>query len=182
MNVIETGLPGVQVLEPTVYGDDRGFFFESWNQREFDQTIGRSVTFVQDNHSRSRAGVLRGLHYQIRRPQGKLIRVSAGTVFDVAVDLRRSSPRFGEWVGVELSAENKCQLWIPPGFGHGFYVESDVGEILYKATDYYAPEWDRAVRWDDPELGIDWPLSGEPPILSAKDANAPNLNQADLFE
>jgi len=182
MNVIETDLPEVLVLEPTVHGDDRGFFFEAWNQREFDRAVGDSVTFVQDNHSRSQAGVLRGLHYQIRHAQGKLIRVSAGTVYDVAVDLRRGSPRFGEWVGVELSSENQRQLWIPAGFAHGFYVVSEIGEVLYKATDYYTSEWDRAIRWDDPELGIDWPLRGNKPILSAKDGAAPFLQQADLYE
>ena len=182
MNVIETNLPGVLVLEPTVFGDDRGFFFEAWNQGEFDRAVGRSVTFVQDNHSRSQAGVLRGLHYQIRHAQGKLIRVSAGKVYDVAVDIRRGSPHFGEWVGIELSSENHRQLWIPPGFAHGFYVESATGEVLYKATDYYASEWDRAIRWDDPELGIDWPLTGDEPILSAKDGAAPFLSQAELFD
>jgi dTDP-4-dehydrorhamnose 3,5-epimerase len=182
MNVIETDLPEVLVLEPTVHGDDRGFFFEAWNQREFDRAVGDSVTFVQDNHSRSQAGVLRGLHYQIRHAQGKLIRVSAGTVYDVAVDLRRGSPHFGEWVGVELSSENQRQLWIPAGFAHGFYVVSEIGEVLYKATDYYASEWDRAIRWDDPELGIDWPLRGNKPILSAKDGAAPFLQQADVYE
>ncbi len=182
MKVIETELPGVLVLEPDVFGDQRGFFLEVWNQRQFDRDIGHTVSFVQDNHSRSQAGVLRGLHYQVRQPQGKLIRVSAGTVYDVAVDVRRDSPHFGEWVGIELSAETKRQLWIPAGFAHGFYVQSEIGEILYKTTDYYAPEWERAIRWDDPELGINWPLSGDAPILSAKDAAAPFLSRAELFD
>jgi dTDP-4-dehydrorhamnose 3,5-epimerase len=182
MKVIETGLPGVLVLEPDVFGDERGFFLEVWNQRQFDQQLAQTVVFVQDNHSRSEAGVLRGLHYQVRQPQGKLIRVTAGTVYDVALDVRRSSPHFGESVGIELSAESKRQLWIPPGFAHGFYVQSEVGEIHYKATDYYAPEWERAIRWDDPELGINWPLSGASPILSAKDAAAPFLSRADVYE
>lgn len=182
MKVIETELPGVLVLEPDVFSDQRGFFFEVWNQKQFDRDVGHPVSFVQDNHSRSQAGVLRGLHYQVRRPQGKLIRVSAGSIYDVAVDVRRSSSHFGEWVGVELSAESKRQLWIPPGFAHGFYVRSEVGEILYKATDYYAPEWERAIRWDDPDLGIDWPLVGDAPILSEKDAGAPYLSKAEVID
>lgn len=182
MKSTATDLPGVVILEPVVFGDDRGFFFEAWNQRVFDAAVGEHVEFVQDNHSRSRRGVLRGLHYQIRRPQGKLVRAAAGVVYDVAVDIRRSSPHFAEWVGVELSADNKRQLWIPPGFAHGFFTISESAELLYKATDFYASEWDRSIRWDDPRLEIDWPLSVAAPILSAKDAGAPLLTDAEIFD
>jgi len=177
---ITTALPGVLILEPKVFGDARGFFFESFNQREFERVTGVNAVFVQDNHSRSARGVLRGLHYQISHAQGKLVRVTAGSVFDVAVDLRRSSPRFGEWVGVELSAENQRQLWVPPGFAHGFLVTSEAAEFLYKTTDYWYPEHERSLRWDDAALAIRWPLTGEP-VLAAKDANAPALEAAETF-
>ncbi|MFM7107344.1 MAG: dTDP-4-dehydrorhamnose 3,5-epimerase [Planctomycetaceae bacterium] len=169
MNVTRTDVDGVLVLEPRVFGDARGFFFESFNQRAFERAVGGPATFVQDNHSRSARGVLRGLHYQVMRPQGKLVRVAAGTVFDVAVDIRRGSPTFGRWVGVELSAENKRQLWIPPGLAHGFLVRSESADFLYKTTDYYCPEHERCIRWDDPALAIDWGLDG-PPVVSEKDA------------
>ena len=179
-----TRLPEVLVLEPRVFGDERGFFLESFNARSFEQATGLAVPFVQDNHSRSARGVLRGVHYQIRQPQGKLVRVTAGRVFDVAVDLRRSSPRFGQWAGVELSAENHRQLWVPPGFGHGFLVLSDSADFLYKTTDYYAPEHERALVWNDAQVGIEWPLAdlGVPVALSAKDAAAPVLANAETFE
>jgi len=179
--VIPTALPEVLLLEPAVFGDARGFFFESFNQRDFERATGLTVSFVQDNHSRSTAGVLRGLHYQVQHAQGKLVRVTAGSVFDVAVDLRRSSPHFGRWTGIELSAENKRQLWIPPGFAHGFLVTSDSAEFLYKTTDYWHPAHERSLRWDDPALGITWPLSGAP-TLAQKDAAAPGLSDADTFE
>ena len=169
MKVIPTALEGVLVLEPRVFGDARGFFSESYNHRAFAQATGLDVNFVQDNHSRSRKGVLRGLHYQIRQPQGKLVRVVAGEVFDVAVDIRPESANFGTWVGETLSAENKRQLWIPPGFAHGFLVLSEAAEFLYKTTDYWAPELERCIRWDDPQLNIRWPLSAAPQV-SAKDA------------
>ena len=179
----ELGLPGVLVIEPTVFGDDRGFFMESWNRRSFAEETGLDVSFVQDNHSRSVGGVLRGIHYQLAPcAQGKLVRVAAGSVWDVAVDLRRSSPAFGRWVGVELSAANHKQLWIPPGFGHGFLVLGESADVLYKATAHYAPDYDRSLRWDDPRLGIDWPLDGVAPILSGKDAGAPLLDDADVFD
>ncbi len=180
MTATPTALPDVLVLEPRVFGDERGFFFESYTERSFGAATGLTRPFVQDNHSRSAAGVLRGLHYQVREPQGKLVRVVLGEVFDVAVDLRRSSPTFGRWVGVRLSAENKRQLWVPEGFGHGFLVTSPVAEVLYKATAYYAPEHERSVAWDDPDLAIAWPLTA-PPTLSPKDRNAPRLGAADLF-
>lgn len=175
-----TSLPGVLMLEPAVFGDARGFFFESFNQRDFERATGLTLSFVQDNHSLSARGVLRGLHYQVQHAQGKLVRVTAGSVFDVAVDLRRSSPHFGRWTGVELSAENKRQLWIPPGFAHGFLVTSDSAEFLYKTTDYWHPEHERSLRWDDATLGIPWPLSG-PPTLAQKDASAPALAEAETF-
>ncbi len=181
MNVIETALPGVLVLEPKVFGDARGFFLDSYNRARFLEATGVDADFVQDNHSRSAHGVLRGLHYQIRQPQGKLVRVVSGAVFDVAVDLRRSSPTFGRWAGVELSAENQRQLWVPPGFGHGFLVLSDSADFLYKTTDYYAPEHERGIAWNDPAIGIDWPLHGMPQ-LSAKDAAAPLLAAAEVFD
>jgi dTDP-4-dehydrorhamnose 3,5-epimerase len=178
-----TRLPGVFIIEPTVFGDDRGFFMESWNRRTFREATGVDVDFVQDNHSRSVGGVLRGLHYQLApHAQGKLVRVTAGAVWDVAVDLRRSSSDFGQWVGVELSAANHKQLWIPPGFGHGFFVLSESADVLYKATDYYAPDHDRSLRWNDPQLGIEWPLAAVSPILSAKDAGAPLHDDADVFD
>jgi dTDP-4-dehydrorhamnose 3,5-epimerase len=163
-----------------VFGDERGFFFESFNERRFRELTGVELPFVQDNHSKSAKDVLRGLHYQIKQPQGKLVRVISGTVFDVAVDLRRSSPTFGKWTGVELSGDNKRQLWIPPGFAHGFVVTSDSAEFLYKTTDYWAPEYERSLRWDDPEVGIEWPFVGQPQ-LSAKDARAACLAEAEVF-
>jgi len=169
MNVTPTAIPDVLVLEPKVFGDSRGFFFESFNQRVFDAAVGSPVGFVQDNHSRSDHGVLRGLHYQIEQPQGKLVRVVSGVVFDVAVDIRRDSATFGRWVGVELSSDNKRQLWIPAGLAHGFLVLSESAEFLYKTTDYYAPSHERCILWDDPQLAIAWPLTGRPQ-LSAKDA------------
>ncbi len=179
MKVTPTRLPEVLLLEPRVFGDSRGFFFESWNEREFERA-GIHARFVQDNHSRSGRGVLRGLHYQIRQPQGKLIRVVAGEIFDVAVDIRRSSPGFGRWDGIRLSAESHNMLWIPIGFAHGFCVLSEFAEVLYKATDCYAPEHERCIIWNDPELGIDWPLQGEPE-LSAKDASGARLRGAEAF-
>lgn len=180
MNVIATPLEGLLLLEPRVFGDDRGFFYESFNARSFAELTGVQLPFVQDNHSRSAKGVLRGLHYQIQQAQGKLVRVTAGAVFDVAVDLRKSSPTFGRWYGVELSAENKRQLWIPPGFAHGFVVTSEHAEFLYKTTDYWAPAYERAIRWNDPAIGIDWPLDMEP-LLSGKDQAAVLLAEAEVF-
>jgi dTDP-4-dehydrorhamnose 3,5-epimerase len=180
MNVIPTDLPEVLIIEPKVFGDDRGFFYESYNGRRFEELTGSKGNFVQDNHSRSAKNVLRGLHYQIRQPQGKLVRVTAGAVFDVAVDVRKSSPNFGKWVGIELSAENKRQLWIPPGFAHGFLVTTDHAEFLYKTTDYWAPEHERAILWNDPAIGIEWPLQA-PPLLSGKDQQAGPLASAELF-
>jgi len=180
MNVIPTELPDVLLLEPRVFGDERGFFFESFNARAFAEATGVTREFVQDNHSRSVRGVLRGLHYQISQPQGKLVRVVAGEVFDVAVDLRRGSPTFGRWAGVNLSADNKRMMWVPEGFAHGFLVLSESAEFLYKTTDYYAPEHERCIRWDDPQLAIDWPLQ-EAPQLSAKDRSGVALAEAELF-
>jgi dTDP-4-dehydrorhamnose 3,5-epimerase len=180
MKVTPTSIPEVLVFEPAVFGDDRGFFYESYNAREFAQMTGLSVNFVQDNHSRSAKNVLRGLHYQIRQPQGKLVRVVSGTIFDVVVDIRRSSPFFGRWIGVELSAENRRQLWVPPGFAHGFLVTSESAECLYKTTDYWAPEHERSILWNDPELAIDWPLAGEP-MLSGKDSSGQLLADAAAF-
>ena len=169
MNIVTTRLPEVLIIEPKVFGDERGFFFESFNQRAFDEATGLSLPFVQDNHSKSAKNVLRGLHYQLPpQAQGKLVRVAVGEVFDVAVDIRRDSPNFGQWASAVLSAENRRQLWIPPGFAHGFLVLSDSAEFLYKTTDYYAPALERCIRWDDPALAIDWPLSAAP-VLSAKD-------------
>lgn len=176
-----TDLPEVLILEPTVFGDARGFFFESFNQSDFRLATGLDVSFVQDNHSKSSQGVLRGLHYQIRYPQGKLVRVSQGAVFDVAVDLRRSSPKFGRWVGVELSADNKRQLWIPPGFAHGFLVTSESAEFLYKTTDYWYPEHERSLLWCDPTVGIQWPVEGQPK-LAVKDAAGKALVDAEIFD
>lgn len=180
MKFIDTALPGVKLIEPRVFGDDRGFFLESWNARSF-ADAGLDLEFVQDNHSRSARGVLRGLHYQLKNPQGKLVRVTAGAVFDVAVDVRRSSPHFGRWVGYELSDANKRMLWVPPGFAHGFVVLSDSADFLYKCTQLYDGSDDRGIRWDDPAIGIDWPLAGMTPQLSGKDAAAPLLGQAEVF-
>jgi dTDP-4-dehydrorhamnose 3,5-epimerase len=181
MNASPTAIPDVVVIEPRVFGDARGFFYESFNQKRFDEAIGREARFVQDNHSRSGRGVLRGLHYQIRQPQGKLVRVVVGEVFDVAVDLRRRSPTFGRWVGEILSAENKRQLWVPEGFAHGFVVLSETAEFLYKTTDYWFPEHERCIRWDDPTLAIDWHFSGAP-IVSEKDARGADFRSAEVFE
>lgn len=181
MKAIHTRIADVLILEPQVFGDSRGFFFESYNQRSFQEATGWAPAFVQDNHSGSAKNVLRGLHYQIHQPQGKLVRVAAGEVFDVAVDLRKSSPTFGQWVGANLSAENKLQMWIPPGFAHGFLVLSEFAEFLYKTTDFYAPEHERCLRWDDPEIGIEWPLK-DLPILSLKDQQGAGLKQAELFD
>ncbi|MGA4635452.1 dTDP-4-dehydrorhamnose 3,5-epimerase [Pseudomonas solani] len=180
MKAIATELPEVLILEPRVFGDERGFFFESFNARAFEEATGLKREFVQDNHSRSQKGVLRGLHYQLQQAQGKLVRVTVGEVLDVAVDVRRSSPNFGRWVGVHLSAENKRQLWVPEGFAHGFVVLSEFAEFLYKTTDYYAPAHERCIRWDDPTLAIDWQLS-ETPQLSAKDQAGLSLEEADVF-
>ncbi|KIZ37777.1 dTDP-4-dehydrorhamnose 3,5-epimerase [Stutzerimonas stutzeri] len=180
MNVIESGIPDVLIIEPRVFGDERGFFYESFNAAAFKAATGLERQFVQDNHSKSQRGVLRGLHYQIQQPQGKLVRVVAGEVFDVAVDLRRSSPSFGRWVGTRLSAQNQRQLWIPEGFAHGFVVLSESAEFLYKTTDYYAPEHERSLLWNDPQLAIEWPID-EPPQLSAKDQAGKRLSDAELF-
>ncbi|MGR8941401.1 MAG: dTDP-4-dehydrorhamnose 3,5-epimerase [Gammaproteobacteria bacterium] len=180
MKVTPLAIPDVILLEPTVFGDERGFFFESFNQHRFEEIVGRKVNFVQDNHSRSAKNVLRGLHYQIRQPQGKLVRVVVGEVFDVAVDIRKSSPTFGQWVGEILSAENKKQLWIPEGFAHGFVVLSNFAEFLYKTTDYYAPAYERCIAWNDSSLAINWPLHA-PSTLSAKDSCGLPLNQAETF-
>jgi len=180
MNAIPLAIPDVVLFEPEVFGDERGFFFESFNQQQFEAAIGRTVNFVQDNHSRSVKNVLRGLHYQIEQPQGKLVRVSEGEVFDVAVDLRKTSPTFGQWVGEVLSATNKKQIWVPEGFAHGFLVLSETAEFLYKTTDYWAPDHERCIVWNDPRLAIDWPISGAP-SLSAKDAKATALQSAELF-
>jgi len=180
MNLIATAIPDLKIIEPKVFGDARGFFYESFNQRRFNELVGREVQFVQDNHSRSARHVLRGLHYQIQQAQGKLVRVVQGTVYDVAVDLRRSSPTFGQHVGVELSAENKRMFWIPEGFAHGFVVLSESAEFLYKTTDYWAPEFERSLAWNDPALAIDWPLS-EAPALSAKDQQGKLLAEAECF-
>jgi dTDP-4-dehydrorhamnose 3,5-epimerase len=182
MKVVQTELPGVLILEPKVFGDERGFFLESWNASAFREATGCDFDFVQDNHSRSARHVLRGIHYQLVRPQGKLVRVTAGEVFDVAVDLRRSSPHFGKWTGVRLSADNHHQLWVPPGFGHGFVVLSEMADFLYKTTDYWSPEHERSVCWEDPSLAIDWPLAGARPILAAKDAAAPHLASAEVYD
>lgn len=180
MRVVPTAIPGVLIIEPKVFGDERGFFFESFNRRRFAELTGRDVDFVQDNHSRSAKGVLRGLHYQIQHPQGKLVRVVQGAVLDVAVDLRRSSPTFGRHIALELSAENKRMLWIPEGFAHGFVVLSDAAEFLYKTTDYWYPEHERSLRWDDPVLAIDWKLQTKP-ALSGKDAQGKLLQDAEHF-
>lgn len=180
MKIIPTEIPDVLVIEPTVFGDARGFFFESFNAREFQRQTGIAPPIMQDNHSRSVKGVLRGLHYQIAQPQGKLIRAVAGEVFDVAVDIRRSSPTFGKWVANVLSADNKKQMWIPVGFAHGFQVLSDYAEVLYKTTDYYAPQHERCIIWNDPQIGIRWPLPGQPQ-LSGKDAGGATFAAAEVF-
>ena len=179
MQVIATRLPDVLLLAPKVFGDARGFFMESWNRQTF-ADLGLNLDFVQDNHSRSARGVLRGLHYQLNQPQGKLVRVTSGAVFDVAVDLRRSSPHFGQWTGHELSADNQHMLWVPPGFAHGFLVLSESADFLYKTTAYYAPQWDRGIRWDDPEIGVEWPLQAVP-TLSAKDQVLPLFHDAETY-
>jgi dTDP-4-dehydrorhamnose 3,5-epimerase len=180
MNVVATNLPGVLILEPKVFGDERGFFYESFNAMAFKEATGLDTQFVQDNHSRSQKGVLRGLHYQLDNTQGKLVRVTDGEVLDVTVDIRRSSPNFGKWVAVRLSAANHRQLWVPEGFAHGFVVLSDYAEFLYKTTDYYTPSAERSIRWDDPDLAIDWQLDSAP-LLSAKDQSAPLFKDADVF-
>jgi len=181
MKAIPTNLPEVMIIEPKVFGDERGFFFESFNAKKFAELTGVDVEFVQDNHSLSAKNILRGLHYQIKQAQGKLVRVVTGEVFDVAVDIRKSSPRFGQWTGVLLSAENQRQLWIPPGFAHGFVVLSDKAEFLYKTTDYWAPEYERSLQWNDPAIGIEWPIQGEP-VMSAKDQQGKLLADAEVFE
>jgi dTDP-4-dehydrorhamnose 3,5-epimerase len=180
VKVTSTNIPEVLIIEPKVFGDDRGFFFESFNQQAFNDDVGQDVQFVQDNHSRSAKGVLRGLHYQIQQPQGKLVRVVRGAVFDVVVDLRKSSSTFGQWAGAELSEDNHRQLWVPAGFAHGFLVLSDSAEFLYKTTDYYAPKFERCIMWNDPEIGINWPTDDEPQ-LSGKDQQGLSLNDAEVF-
>ena len=182
MQATRLAIPDVMLIEPKVFGDARGFFFESFNQRAFNDATGTNHQFVQDNHSRSSRGVLRGLHYQIQRPQGKLVRVVQGAVFDVAVDIRKSSPTFGKWVGAELSADNHRQLWVPPGFAHGFLVLSDTAEFLYKTTDYYAPEYERCIVWNDPSISVEWPIFVQNPTLSAKDQKGSFLNEAEVFD
>lgn len=183
MNVQRLALPEVLSITPKVFADGRGFFFESFNQKGFDQATGLQMPFVQDNHSRSTRGVLRGLHYQLPpHAQGKLVRVVQGAVFDVAIDVRKSSPRFGQWVGLELSAENKQQLWVPPGFAHGFLTLTETAEVLYKTTDFYAPACERCIAWDDPSLGIEWPQLNLAPVLSAKDQLGLPLSQAEVFD
>jgi dTDP-4-dehydrorhamnose 3,5-epimerase len=181
MKIIPTAIPAVLLIQPQVFQDERGFFFEAYNSQKFTDKLGIKVNFVQDNHSLSKQNVLRGLHYQLIQPQGKLVRVVVGTIFDVALDITKSSPTFGQWVGYELSAENKYQLWIPPGFAHGFLVLSDTAEVIYKTTDYYAPQGDRTIIWNDPDLAIDWPLKTKP-ILSAKDSNGQPFKSAELFD
>jgi dTDP-4-dehydrorhamnose 3,5-epimerase len=183
MNVISTSISEVLIIEPRVFGDSRGFFFESFNHKNFSRVTGLNVEFVQDNHSRSVRGVLRGLHYQIGQPQGKLVRVVRGEVFDVAVDIRKSSPTFGKWVGVELTEDNYRQLWVPPGFAHGFYVLSSAADFLYKTTDYYFPDLERSLLWNDPTIAVSWPIQADvAPIISAKDQIAPKLMDAELFD
>lgn len=180
MKATPLAIPDVVLFEPKVFGDARGFFFESFNHARFEDAVGRNVNFVQDNHSKSVKNVLRGLHFQIKQPQGKLVRVVSGEVFDVAVDIRKDSPTFGKWVGERLSAENKKQLWVPEGFAHGFVVLSDYAEFLYKTTDYYAPEFERSIQWNDPAIGIEWPINSAP-TLSDKDKNAVPLASAEVF-
>lgn len=181
MKVLPTYIPDVLLIEPRVFPDERGFFLESYQKEKF-REAGIDVDFVQDNHSKSCQGTLRGLHYQIRQPQGKLLRVVAGEIFDVAVDIRRHSPTFGQWVGHYLSAENKRMIWVPAGFAHGFYVTSPEAEVLYKTSDYYAPQWERCIQWNDPAIGVQWPLGREAPILSAKDARGQLLAEAEFFD
>lgn len=180
MNVIATSIPDVLIIEPTVFGDERGFFYESYNERIWQEKTGQKLNFVQHNHSRSASGVLRGLHYQIQHPQGKLVRVISGEVFDVAVDIRKSSATFGRWFGTKLSAENKRQMWVPPGFAHGFCVTSEYAEFLYLTTDFWAPEHERCILWNDPDLGINWPLTGDP-LISPKDCQGSRFADAELF-
>lgn len=181
MNAVATTIPGVLLLEPQLFGDSRGWFMEVYNRRTFREVVGLDVEFVQDNHSRSERNVLRGLHYQIRRAQGKLVRVTEGSVWDVAVDLRRSSPTFGKWTGMELSAENRRIAWIPPGFAHGFLVKSEAAQVQYKTTDYYAPEHERVIRWDDPDLAVEWPLSGDP-IVAERDRAGGSFAKAETYD
>jgi dTDP-4-dehydrorhamnose 3,5-epimerase len=182
MKVTATSIEDVKILEPAVFGDERGFFMETWHKQKFAE-LGIDDEFVQDNHSKSNQGILRGMHYQLKNTQGKLVRVIAGEVFDVTVDVRKQSSTFGQWVGVFLSSENKKMLWVPPGFAHGFYVTSDTAEFVYKCTDYYAPEHERCIAWDDPDLAIDWPLvDGQPPQLSAKDSSGDSLRYAEIFD
>jgi len=181
MKVINTDIPEVLIFEPRVFGDERGFFMESYNKRVFNEATGSDIEFVQDNHSRSSKGVLRGLHYQLEQPQGKLVRVVSGEIFDVAVDVRRSSATFGKWVSAVLSAENKHQIWVPAGFAHGFQVLSETAEVLYKATDFYAPEYERSILWNDADIGIEWP-SDVPPVLSGKDGGGVSFKSADYFD
>ncbi|MDN5751816.1 MAG: dTDP-4-dehydrorhamnose 3,5-epimerase [Nitrosospira sp.] len=182
MKAIPTSIPDVVIIEPKVFGDSRGFFFESFNRKSFSQATGLDVNFVQDNHSRSAKGVLRGLHYQIRQPQGKLVRVVRGAVFDVSVDIRKSSPTFGRWVGVELTEDNHRQVWVPPGFAHGFYVLSDSADFLYKTSDYYSPDFERSLAWNDPGIAISWPIDRDTqPIVSAKDTQAARIADAEVF-
>ena len=180
MKITPTTIPDVLIIEPKVFGDARGFFFESFNQKAFNQATGLNLNFVQDNHSRSAKGVLRGLHYQIQQPQGKLVRVVRGAVFDVAVDIRKSSPTFGKWAGVELTEDNHRQMWVPPGFAHGFLVLSDSADFLYKTTGYWAPEFERSILWGDPAIGIEWPIE-QAPLLSGKDRNSKLLKDAEVF-
>ena len=180
MNIIPTAIPDILIMEPNVFGDSRGFFFESYNEKKFMEMSGLKVTFVQDNHSRSKKHVLRGLHYQIQQPQGKLVRVIGGEVFDVGVDIRRSSPTFGKWVGEYLTAENKKQMWVPAGFAHGFLVLSDIAEFLYKTTDYWAPEHERCIQWNDPVLNVQWPITGNP-LVSEKDEQGASFEDAEVF-
>lgn len=181
MNYIKTAIPEVVLIEPKVFGDHRGFFMETWQERAFKENVA-DVSFVQDNHSKSSQGILRGLHYQIQNPQGKLVRVTQGSVFDVAVDMRKNSTTFGQWVGFELSEDNHRMLWVPAGFAHGFYVNSNTAEFVYKCTDYYAPEFERSLLWNDTEIGIEWPLvNGQPPLLSDKDSHGDTFAEADFF-
>ena len=182
MQATRLAIPDVMLIEPKVFGDARGFFFESFNQRALNDATGTNHQFVHHNHSRSSRGVLRGLHYQVQQPQGKLVRVVQGAVFDVAVDIRKSSPTFGQWVGAELSADNHRQLWVPPGFAHGFLVLSDTAEFLYKTTDYYAPEYERCIVWNDPSISVEWPIFVQNPTLSAKDQKGSFLNEAEVFD